>query len=211
MNQYFWPDLICERGLGRCLKQSYTYLSWTASMKGTIKREIFGARYAACHHKKLHELGGGYTFGRVAPPSHNPIHCCGLECGGTLGTTAVQNSECYFMQQPKSILWCLHIAISVHLYGFCTTLDCGASISFGQLTLGEYLCVKFGPLEDKPHIVVANMEELIAKKEHVQAEQWKKRENFLGSFGSLAFATAPLYSTFSKQDGNSFDVGLCLV
>ena len=69
----------------------------------------------------------------------------------------------------------------------------------------EYLCLKFDPLLDKPHIVGANKEELavvddLAEREGIQPQQRRKWATFLYAFGSLAFAIAPLYSTFIKQD-----------
>ena len=65
----------------------------------------------------------------------------------------------------------------------------------------EYLCLKFDPLCDQPHIVGANQEELfvvhlIAEQEGIQPEQRKKCAKILGVFGALAFAIAPLYSIF---------------
>ena len=52
-----------------------------------------------------------------------------------------------------------------------------------------------------PHIVGANLEhlavlELIAKREGIQPQWRNKLVKFLGAFGSLAFATTPLYSYF---------------
>ena len=69
----------------------------------------------------------------------------------------------------------------------------------------EYLCLKFDPLLDKPHIVGANKEELavvdeLAEREGIQPQQRRKWATFLSAFGSLAFAIAPLYSTFIRQD-----------
>ena len=69
----------------------------------------------------------------------------------------------------------------------------------------EYLCLMFDPLSSKPHTVGANMErlakmELIAEQEGVQPRQLKKWDVFLGAFGSVAFAIAPHYSTFIRQD-----------
>ena len=68
----------------------------------------------------------------------------------------------------------------------------------------EYLCLKFDPLLDKPHNVGANKEELavvdkLADREGIQPQQRRKWATFLYAFGSLAFAIAPLYSTFIKQ------------
>ena len=69
----------------------------------------------------------------------------------------------------------------------------------------EYLCLKFDPLLDKPHIVGANKEELavvdeLAEREGIQPQPRRKWATFLDAFGSLAFAIAPLYSTFIRQD-----------
>ena len=73
----------------------------------------------------------------------------------------------------------------------------------------EYLCLKFDPICDRPHIVGANQEELavvdlIAKREGVEPRQWKKWSKVLDAFGAVAFAIAPLHSTFIHQtDGVS--------
>ena len=73
----------------------------------------------------------------------------------------------------------------------------------------EYLCLKFDPMCDRPHIVGANQEELavvdlIAEREGVEPQQRKRWSKFLDTFGALAFAIAPLHSTFTQQlDGVS--------
>ena len=73
----------------------------------------------------------------------------------------------------------------------------------------EYLCLKFDPMCDRPHIVGANQEELavvdlIAEPEGVEPQQWKKWSKILDAFGTLAVAIAPLHSTFIQQiDGVS--------
>ena len=56
-----------------------------------------------------------------------------------------------------------------------------------------------------PYIVGANTEELaivnlIAEREGIEARPQKRWDKFLGEFGSVAFAIAPLYSTFLHQD-----------
>ena len=68
----------------------------------------------------------------------------------------------------------------------------------------EYLCLKFDPMCDRPHIVGANQEELavvyfIAEREGVELQQRKRWSKFLDAFGALAFAIAPLHSTFIQQ------------
>ena len=80
----------------------------------------------------------------------------------------------------------------------------------------EYLCLKFDPLLDKPHIVGANKEELavvdeLAEREGIQPQQRRKWAMFLYAFGSLAFAIAPLYSTFIKQDDSVSCHPACLL
>ena len=73
----------------------------------------------------------------------------------------------------------------------------------------EYLCLKFAPMCDRPHIVGANQEELaivdlIAEGEGVEPQQRRKWSKILGAFGALAFAIAPLHSTFIQRiDGVS--------
>ena len=73
----------------------------------------------------------------------------------------------------------------------------------------EYLCLKFDPMCDRPHIVGANQEELAvvdltAKREGVEPQQQKRWSTVLDAFGALAFAIAPLHSTFIQQlDGVS--------
>ena len=73
----------------------------------------------------------------------------------------------------------------------------------------EYLCLKFDPVCDRPHIVGANQEELavvylIAEREGVEPQQRKKWSKILDAFGALAFAIAPLHSNFIQQiDGVS--------
>ena len=68
----------------------------------------------------------------------------------------------------------------------------------------EYLCLKFDPMCDRPHIVGANQEELavvdlIAEREGVEPQQRKKWSKMLDAFCALAFAIAPLHSTFIQQ------------
>ena len=68
----------------------------------------------------------------------------------------------------------------------------------------EYLCLKFDPMCDRPLIVWANQEELvfvdsIAERECVEPQQRKRWSNILDAFGALAFAIAPLHSTFIQQ------------
>ena len=68
-----------------------------------------------------------------------------------------------------------------------------------------FLCLVFNPLCNKPYIVGANTEELaivnlIAKREGIEARPQKRWDKFWGEFGSVAFAIAPLYSTFLQQD-----------
>ena len=73
----------------------------------------------------------------------------------------------------------------------------------------EYLYLKFDPMCDWPRIVGANQEELavvdlIAEREGVEPQQRKRWSKILGPFGALAFAFAPLHSTFIQQlDGVS--------
>ena len=73
----------------------------------------------------------------------------------------------------------------------------------------EYLCLKFDPMCDRPHIVGANQEELavvdlIAEREGVEPQQRKKWSKILDAFGAHAFAIAPLHSTFIQHiDGVS--------
>ena len=73
----------------------------------------------------------------------------------------------------------------------------------------EYLCLKFDPVCDQPHIVGANQEELaavdlIAEREGVEPHQRNKWSKILDAFGALAFAIAPVHSTFIQQiDGVS--------
>ena len=73
----------------------------------------------------------------------------------------------------------------------------------------EYLCLKFDPMCDRPHICGANQEELavvdlIAEREGVEPQQRKKWSKILDAFGALAFAIATLHSTFIWQiDGVS--------
>ena len=73
-----------------------------------------------------------------------------------------------------------------------------------------FLCLVFDPLCNKPYIAGANTEELaivnlIAKREGIEPRSQKRWDRFLGEFGSVAFAIAPLYSTFLHQeDGVSY-------
>ena len=72
-----------------------------------------------------------------------------------------------------------------------------------------FLCLVFDPLCNKPYIMGANTEELaivnlIAEQEGIEPRPQKRWDRFLGEFGSVAFAIAPLYSTFLHQkDGVS--------
>ena len=59
----------------------------------------------------------------------------------------------------------------------------------------------FHPLSNKPYIVGANTEELaivnlIAEQEGIEPRPHKNWDRFLGEFGSVAFAIAPLYFIF---------------
>ena len=61
-----------------------------------------------------------------------------------------------------------------------------------------FLCLVFDPLCNKLYIVVANTEELavvnlIAEQEGIEPRPQKRWDRFLGEFGSVAFAIAPLY------------------
>ena len=73
-----------------------------------------------------------------------------------------------------------------------------------------FLCLVFNPLCNKPYIVGANTEELaivnpITEQEGIEPRLQKSWDTFLGEFGSVAFAIAPLYSTFLHQeDGVSY-------
>ena len=65
----------------------------------------------------------------------------------------------------------------------------------------EYLCPKFDPLCDRPHFVGANQEELvvvdlIADRQGIQPRQRKKWAKILDAFAAIAFAIAPLHSSF---------------
>ena len=65
----------------------------------------------------------------------------------------------------------------------------------------EYLCLKFDPMCDRPHIVGANEEELAAVDLIAGRKKWSKISD---AFGALALAIAPLHSTFIQQiDGVS--------
>ena len=75
----------------------------------------------------------------------------------------------------------------------------------------EYLCLKFDPLSNRPRIVGADQEELvvvdlIAEREGIQPQQWKKSAKIVDASGALAFAIAPLHSTFM-----GLDIALCPV
>ena len=68
-----------------------------------------------------------------------------------------------------------------------------------------FLCLVFDPLCNEPYIAGANTEELtivnlIAEREGIEARPHKRWDKFLGEFGSVAFAIAPLYSTFLHQE-----------
>ena len=72
-----------------------------------------------------------------------------------------------------------------------------------------YLCPVLDPMCNRPYIVGANTEELaivnlIVEQEGIEPRPQKKWDRFWGDFGSVAFAIAPLYSTFLHQvDGVS--------
>ena len=64
-----------------------------------------------------------------------------------------------------------------------------------------FLCLVLDLLCNRPYIVGANTEQLailnlIAEQEGIRPRQQKRWDMFLGEFGSVAFALAPLYSTF---------------
>ena len=68
-----------------------------------------------------------------------------------------------------------------------------------------FLCLVFDPLCTKPYVALANTEELatvnlLAEREGIEPRPQKTRDWFLGEFGSVAFAIAPLYSTFLHQE-----------
>ena len=68
-----------------------------------------------------------------------------------------------------------------------------------------FLCFVFDPLCNKPSIASANTEELaivnlIAEREGIGPRPQKRWDRFLGEFSSVAFAIAPLYSTFLHQE-----------
>ena len=60
-----------------------------------------------------------------------------------------------------------------------------------------FLCLVFDPLCNKPYIAGANTEDLaivnlIAEREGIEPRPQKRWDRFLGEFGSVAFAIAPL-------------------
>ena len=68
-----------------------------------------------------------------------------------------------------------------------------------------FLCLVFDLLCNKPYIVGANTEELaivnlIAEQEGIEPRPQTRWDGFLGEFGSVAFAIAPLYFTFLHQE-----------
>ena len=80
----------------------------------------------------------------------------------------------------------------------------------------SFLCLVFDPLCNKPYIVGANIEELaigklIAEQEGIEPRLQKRWGMFLGGFGSVAFAIAPLYSTFLHQEDGVSCHPTCLV
>ena len=75
----------------------------------------------------------------------------------------------------------------------------------------EYLFFKFDPMCDRPHIVGANQEELavvdlIAEREGVEPQKRKRWSKILDAHGALAFAIAPLHSTFIQQLDDVFAI-----
>ena len=80
-----------------------------------------------------------------------------------------------------------------------------------------FLCLVFDPLGNKPYIAGANTEELaivnlIAEREGIDARPQKRWDRFLGEFCSVAFAIAPLYSTFlHREDGVKTLPSACLL
>ena len=80
----------------------------------------------------------------------------------------------------------------------------------------EYLCLKFDPVCDRPHIVGANEEDLgvvdlIAEREGVEPQQRKKWSKIVDACGALAFAIAPLHSTFIQQNDGVGGDPACLL
>ena len=68
-----------------------------------------------------------------------------------------------------------------------------------------FLCLVFDPLCNKLYIAGANTEELtivnlIANREGIELGPQKRWDRFLREIGSVAFAIAPLYSTFLHQE-----------
>ena len=60
-----------------------------------------------------------------------------------------------------------------------------------------FLCLVFDPLRNKPYIAGANTEEFaivnpIAEQEVIEPRPQKSWDRFLGEFGSVVFAIAPL-------------------
>ena len=79
-----------------------------------------------------------------------------------------------------------------------------------------FLCLVFDPLCNKPYIVGANTEELaivnlIAEREGIEPRLLTRWDMFLGEFGSVAFAIAPLDSTFLHQEDGVRCHPACLV
>ena len=67
-----------------------------------------------------------------------------------------------------------------------------------------FLCLVFDPLCNKPYMAGANTEELaivnlIAEREGFEPRPQKRCDRFLGEFGSVAFAIAPLYSFLHQE------------
>ena len=79
-----------------------------------------------------------------------------------------------------------------------------------------FLCLVFDPLCNKPYIACANTEELaivnlIAERDGIEPRPQKRWDRFLGEFGSVAFAIAPLYSTFLHQEDGVSCHPVCLM
>ena len=111
------------------------------------------------------------------------------------------------------MIWCMPLPCLQHKYIMCTIhIGCCARCWFPQQAVSYASCSS----RNTPYIVGANTEELaivnlIAEQERIEPRPQKKLDSFLGEFRIVAFAIAPLYSTFLHQEDNVSCHPACLL
>ena len=120
------------------------------------------------------------------------------DCGQLLGESWVHHTlEATSIDMDCALLWLVAQVCNMRNehWVFCLSLVSPTC---------TFLCLMFDFLSNRLYLVGANTKELaiadlVAEQEGIEPRPQKKSDRFLGEFGIVAFAIAPLYSTFLRQ------------